>query len=115
MTQTLATNNQNDIYLGSNGNLVMLRDLAAIEAACATAAKAQLGEEVLSVNAGIPNFQTIWVGSPNYAIFESYLRKTLENVGGVIGVQSLTLSILGDVLKYTATIQTAFGKAVING
>lgn len=115
MTTTLGTNANNDIYLGPDGNLVVLTGLPAIIAACETAAKAQLGEMVLAINAGIPNFQTVWIGSPKLAIFENYLRRTLQAIEGVIEVKETTTSVVGDVLSYTATIETIFGQGQING
>lgn len=115
MTQTLGTDQSNDIYLGPTGNIVMLTGIQAVLAACATAAKAQLAEMVLATKQGIPNFQTIWVGVPNYAIWESFLRRTLLKVGGVTNVQSIKISRDADFMRYTATIKTAFGTGTING
>lgn len=115
MTQTFATNALNDIYIGADGNLAIAMGEQAVLQACATAAKAQLGEMVLAINNGIPNFQTVWVGAPNLAIFQSYLRRTLQNVEGVIEVTELTTSVDGGVLSYTATIRTIYGLAAING
>lgn len=115
MVQTFGTNSDNDIYLGVDGNLVVLDGLQAVLAACATASKSQLGEMVLAIKKGLPNFQTVWIGSPNYALYQSYLRNTLLAIDGVTDVKSITISIEGDVLKYTATIVTSFGIGVING
>lgn len=115
MTQTFGTNANNDLYIGGDGNLVVLSGLQAVLAACATASKAQLGEMVLSIDQGIPNFEAVWVGSPNYALFASYLRATLLGVEGVTDVQSLTLNASKGVLKYTATIVTEYGTEAING
>lgn len=115
MTLMLGTNANNDIYLGADGNIVVLSGLQAVLGACATASKAQLGEMVLARNSGIPNFQAIWVGVPNYAIWEQYLRTTLLGVPGVVQVSSLTISKNGDVMNYTATIETEFGTGNING
>lgn len=115
MTKTLGTNDDNDLYLGPDGNLVMLSGLPAVLAACATASKAQLGEMVLAQNAGIPNFQTIWVGAPNYAIWERYLRTALESVRSVREVKEITFTTDQGVLSYRATISTEFGEAQLNG
>lgn len=115
MVQTLGTDANNDLYLGPTGNLVMLSGIEAVAAACATATKAQLGEMVLATNAGIPNFQAIWVGVPNYALWKQYLIDTLKNVEGVVQVSSLTMASSGGVLSYTATIQTIYGETQLNG
>lgn len=115
MTKTLVTDTNNDLYRGADGNLVVADSLQAVLAACATASKAQLGEMILATGQGIPNFQTIWVGSPNYALFQSYLRNTLLGVDGVLEVKSITMTASNNVLNYTATIETKYGTAVLNG
>lgn len=116
MTSTFGTTSEtNDIYLGPDGNLVVLVGLPAIIAACETATKAQLGEMILSINAGIPNFQTVWIGVPKLATYEAYLRRTLEGVEGVTRVAQLTLSHAADVLSYVAEIETPFGSGIVNG
>jgi hypothetical protein len=115
MVATFGTNDNNDIYLGITGNLVVLKDLPAIEGACETASKAQLGEMVLAVKQGIPNFQTVWVGTPNFPLFQSYLRNALLGVAGVQNIKSIELSTVQNTLKYTAKIETQFGIGVLNG
>ncbi|OYW80363.1 MAG: hypothetical protein B7Z19_03115 [Polynucleobacter sp. 32-46-5] len=115
MTQTFATNANNDIYIGGDGNLAIASGIQGVLQACATASKAQLGEMVLAVKSGIPNFQTVWVGAPNYAVFTAYLRNTLLAVDGVTDVQSLTLNAVNGVLKYTAVIVTKYGTAATSG
>ena len=115
MTKTLGLNSNNDIYLGADGNIVMLSGIEAVAGACATISRSQLGEMVLTKTQGIPNFSTIWSGVPNTSIWQSYLRKSLQNVSGVQEVVNIGLSIESGVLSYTATIRTQFGTTQING
>ena len=121
MTTTLGTTaDTNDLYLDQAGNLALLTGQAAVEAACATAAKAQLGEMCLQTQAGIPNFETVFVGVPNLPIFRSYLRKTLLGVDGVNDVTALTVNVVQvlnettglneSVLTYEATIESIYGE-----
>jgi hypothetical protein len=115
MVQTFATNSSgNDLYIGLDGNLAVLSGLAAVEAACATASKAQLGEMVLAMKSGIPNFQTVWVGVPNIRLWESYLRATLQNVEGVNQVTSITAKAQSGSLSYDATISTPYGPGEVS-
>lgn len=114
MTTTFGTDSNNDLYLGDDGNLVVLTGLAAIIAACETASKAQLGEMVLATALGIPNFQTIWVGTPNISLWENSLRATLEAVPGVLQVSNLTVRVQDNILSYVATISTEFGEGQLN-
>ena len=115
MTQTIATNSLNDIYIGSDGNLTFASGQTAVEQACATASKLQLEEAVFQTNLGIPNFQVVWTGVPNIPIFEAYLRQTLLNVEGVYAVTSLTSKGLNGVLSYVAEIESVYGTLYLNG
>ncbi len=115
MTQTLGLNSVNDIYLGADGNLVMLSGVEAIAGACETVSKAQLGEMVLATTQGLPNFQAVWIGVPNLRLWQSYLLSALQNVSGVLAVTNLSLQQVDGILSYEATIKTPFGITQING
>lgn len=114
MVQTFGTNANNDIYLGADGNLVVLTGVDAIAAACVTACLAQLGECVLQTGIGLPNFGSVWVGVPDYAIWQSYLQNTLLSVEGVTQVQSISLKAINNVLNFTAEISTIYGPTTIS-
>ena len=115
MTQTFTTDSRNDLTIGTDGNLSISTGLDGVLQACATAAKAQLGEMVLALNRGVPNFQTVWSSRRNVAQFESFLRATLESVSGVQKIDELSVIAEGNVLKYGAVIVTDFGAGAING
>ena len=115
MVKTLGTNSNHDIYIQPNGNLAFLSGQEAVEGACATASKLQLGEAVLQTTLGIPNFQAVWIGTPNIKVFESYLRNTLLSVEGVVSVVSLRAAYADNVLSYTAEIESQYGTLFLNG
>ena len=119
MTQTFGVNENNDLFIGSDGNLSIVSGQQAVLFACASAAKAQLGEMIYAVNQGIPNFQAVWVGTPNLQQFEAALRNTLLNVSGVVQVDSITFTQTntskGNILGYTAVIVTEYGETILNG
>ena len=115
MTQTLAVNKNNDIFIGTDGNLAIAKGQQAMLFACASAAKSQLNEMVLAFDQGVANFQTIWKNSANVAQFELSLRTAIENVDGVDGISDLTISVGNNTLSYVATIQTIYGEGTING
>ena len=114
MTQTFGTDSNNDLYIAENGNLAVLSGLPAVVGACQTASKAQLGEMVLANQLGIPNFQAVWVGAPNYGVFQAYLQRTLLSIPGVTEVKSLELRTQNNVLNYTAEIVSEFGTSEIS-
>ncbi|MHC5543544.1 hypothetical protein ACYOEI_35420 [Singulisphaera rosea] len=115
MVKTLGTNANHDLDLGPDGNIAMLSGIRAVAAACVTACLTQLGECVLETGVGLPNFQTIWVGTPDYAIWESYLQNTLLDVQGVTSVKSITLSATDNALTFVAEINTIYGSTIVNG
>lgn len=116
MVQTLYTDPvNNDLVINSSGSLTMLSGLPAIVAACETATQTQLGECVLETGVGLPNFTTIWVGTPDYALWQSYLQSTLLAVPGVTQVQSISLKAVNNKLSYVAEINTVYGPQTITG
>ena len=115
MTQTLATNLDNDIYLDGAGNLAIALGLDAVLLLCAHAAKVVLGEAVLDTARGVAYKETVWIGIPEYAQFRASLRAALQDVQDVINVQSLTIGTRGDLLSYDATVKTAYGVGAISG
>lgn len=115
MVQTLQLNANNDLQLDASGNLVMLSGVDAVAAACNTAAQTQLGECVLATGQGLPNFQAIWIGVPDYAIWQTYLENTLLNVPGVASVASIKLTQNNGVLNYVAEINSIYGPVTISG
>lgn len=115
MTQTLQLNSNNDLQTNAANSLVMLTGINAVAAACNTAAQTQLAECVLQTGIGLPNFQALWVGVPDYAIWQSYLESTLLNVPGVATVQNIILTQNKGVLNYVAEINTIYGPTTIQG
>lgn len=117
MTQSFGINANNDIFIGSNGNLVVLQGESAVAAAAKNASRISLGEEVLSTISGLPFFQAIFVGVPNLQMFNNYLITALTQIEGVTQVKSLTTDIEKDsfgrsVLVYEAIIQTQYSQTV---
>lgn len=110
MIRTFGTNEQNDIYIGSDGNLAVLTGINAVAGACETATKAQLGEMIYATTQGMPALQVILgVGVPNYPIYETALRNTILGVQDVSGIEGIQLQPTGNELDYTVTINTIYG------
>lgn len=111
MTQTFTTNADQDIFINSEGLLSISTGLQAVLEACETASYALLGEMIFSSGQGLPYFQTVWVGSPNYAVFRAALIATLLGVDGVLDVPNLSLQVQSGTLTYRAIIKTKYGQA----
>lgn len=115
MTQTFATDANNDLFLDKNGNIAIYTQLDAVLQCCEHAVQTLLGEMVLATDQGIPYMQTVFVGVPNLQIFESALREAILDVPDVTTITSLIISQEADVLQYTAVIQTIYGTGPATG
>lgn len=117
MVQTLQTSAapSNDLVLNSSGSLTMLSGVEAVAQAATNACLTQLGECILQTGLGLPNFGLIWVGVPDYSIWQTYLQQTLLDVNGVTKVDSINLTANNKILTYNAQIQTIYGATTITG
>jgi len=116
MTKTFAVDKNNDLYLDTIGNIAIVTDIEAVLQNCMHVVRTVLGEIVLQVDQGIPDFETIWAGVPNYSQYEASVRRALLNVDGVIEVISFTMYTDDkNGFYYTAVIRTEFGNGTING
>ena len=113
--QCFAVNSNNDIYLGTDGNLAIVFDMQGTLQACEHALKTVLGEMIFATNQGLPNFQLIWVGVPNLQQYEAAVRATILAVDGVVEVVSFLADLSDNTLTYTITIRTIYGVGVVNG
>src|SRR5579872_2417176 len=110
MTQMIATNDQNDLYLDQSGNIAIVFGIDAVQQACENAVKAILNEMIYASDSGVPYFETVWrlAGDANLAQYEAVLRETILSVSGVNGIQSMNISISNNHLSYSATINTIY-------
>lgn len=115
MTFTLATDENNDLFVGQDAALATRSGLLAVLQTCEHAAKTQLAEMIYAVEDGIPNFTIAWNGAPNLAQYEAYMRRALLAVVDVLEISEFVIVAAGDVLSYRATIQTTYGVGVLNG
>lgn len=114
--KTFATNQNNDLYLDASGNLVIIEGLEALMQTINERVTTMLGELVLQTDRGMPNFDTIWNGSPNIPQYNSVLQNAILSVDGVTDVVSITNIFRDNILYYRAVIQTIYGTgALING
>lgn len=114
MTQTLASDANNDIYLDRAGRLRMVSGAEAVAANCRSAVQAQRGEMMYAADKGMPTFATAWNGYRPMQ-FEAAARSIILAVPEVLAVESFTIQRTGEILGYTAVIRTTYGEAVVNG
>lgn len=106
---TLSKDSKNDLYLNKDGNISLSEDLQACIEACENAVSTMLNEQIYQTTQGVPNFQLIWNGVPNFQQAEIAIRNTLESVENVIEVVSFDYVANGNTFSYNAIIKTNFG------
>lgn len=114
MTRMLAVDERNDLYIANDGRLAVNRNLLAVMQAAQHAAQAQLGEMVLAVDEGVPNFQTVWRDAANVAQFEAYVRRAILAVEGVTEVREFGVVVRDNRVIYSATIVSIYGSGVLS-
>lgn len=104
---TLGVDANRDIYLGADGNLVVLTGLPALIQDCESAMRTRLSECVLQPKRGLPMFEDIWINR-NYIQYEAAARKALLAIPNVIKITSFTYQQSGENFYYVAVIKTAY-------
>lgn len=113
--RTFETGVNNDLVIGVDGNVSIVSELAAVAECCEGVMQARLNEMVFQFDEGLPFEQAIWVGAPNLQQFEAVSRARLSAVLNVTQINEFSARMDGDTLRYTAEIQTTFGRTSING
>ena len=109
MSLTFKTDSNNDLTLGSDGNLSMISGLGAVIQQCEEVMETLLGELIYDKTKGIDYDNTVFSGSPGLVKFERQARAQLSSVDTIQNVTEFTLEIVGDTLRYTAIIDSTLG------
>lgn len=114
-SKTFSVDSNNDLYLTPLGNLAIAVDIESVKENCAHIMQTLLGECVLDLQYGLPNFQTIWRSGALLPQYNAAAINSLRKVDGVSGVVAFDSAIIDGSLNYQATIKTIYGEASING
>lgn len=112
---TLAVDLNNDLVIGSDGLLSFARDVEAVSQNSVHYGKTLRNEMLHEYDLGIPFFMAAFGASVTLQQYEALTKQRLLQTPGVTGIQAFDVVQEGDVLKYTATIETIYGLSVING
>lgn len=112
MAFTFALDENGDTYLDKTGDIAVLTGINAVSQNCVTAMRAQRGEMQYAMDAGMPMAATAFDKFNPFA-FESFARDVLLAVDGVDSVTDFNVSVNGNTLSYSATIQTIYGQTTI--
>lgn len=112
--RTFLTDGNNDFVIGDNGNLSIIQDIEAVSQESRHFAATLRGEMIHSMINGIAYFRDVFNQTPNLAQVEASLRRRILSIGDVREITFLRASIVGETLKYEATIKTVYGEVSIN-
>ena len=112
--QTIAINENNDIYVDSAGNLAIKTGISAMGDIFVNKSQT-VQNELLYSDKGIDFFNTIF-SSPAYPdLFQNQLTNQLEDTEATIRVNSFEATTQNNVFSYTAKIETEYGELYLNG
>jgi hypothetical protein len=112
-TQTLACNENNDLYLPDGRNLVMLSGSDACAQNLLQRSQERLAENQYNTTEGVDYFGTIFTPQPDYDAARQSLSSNLLACPDVIQINSLTISINGDEFDYEADVHTIYGPLTV--
>ena len=106
-----------DIYLDDKNNLAIKTGEEALLDVLNNVIRTRKYELQYDMNKGVPYFETIFSDSGLLGLWRSYLIQTIENVNGVISVESITYSLDegSKKISYTCKIRTIYGETSLNG
>ncbi len=112
---TISSDIDNDLMIGSDGNLMMVSSLEAVSQTAAHYAQTLLNEMIQDYDRGVPFFIVAFGPSVSIPQFEAAMKARILQTPNVTGIKSFETTQDGDVLRYTASIETTYGSANING
>lgn len=106
-----------DIYLDINNNLAIKSGEDALLDIITNVVRTRKYEIQYDMNKGIPYFGTIFSDTGLLGLWRSYVIQEIENVDGVISIESLIYSLdeSNKKLSYTCQIRTIYGESTLNG
>ncbi|MDE1480451.1 hypothetical protein [Xenorhabdus bovienii] len=112
---TFAVDENNDLMLGDDGNLSLVREAGAVRNLCTHYARALRGEMLHKVDKGIPYWKTTFGRDADIPMFEAAFRERMREVDGVEEVVSFQAAIDNNELHYIAVIRSTYGSFTLNG
>jgi hypothetical protein len=108
-TQTIACNENNDMYLVDGRNLSIISGAPACAQNLTQKGLMILGENQFNINDGVDYFGTVFTPQPNYDAARQSISKNILECPDTLSVSSLTITTEGDEFEYTAQVSTIYG------
>lgn len=111
---TLATNDNNSIYVDKNGNIATLSGAEALAQTLGQISKTRRNEMLYAKNRGIPYWDTVFQ-TQDFQLFEAAMRSEFMRHPEVTGILSFVVEQEGDDLVYEAQVTSIYGTVKVNG
>lgn len=112
---TISTNENNDIFLDSSGNIATSTDINALANVSKNKVLTTLGEPEYNQLDGIPYFETIFTDTPKIDLFQATVIDTLESLDEVQRVTNFDYEQNNGVFSYSLIEKTTYGDIQLNG
>lgn len=112
---TISTNENNDIYIDTSGDIATSEDISALANVSKNRALTTLGEPEYNQLSGIPYFETIFTDTPKIDLFQAAMIDSIEALDEVNRVSNFEYEQNNGVFSYTLTENTIYGDIQING
>lgn len=112
---TISTNENNDIFLDSSGNIATSTDINALANISKNKVLTTLGEPEYNQLEGIPYFETIFTDIPKIDLFQAAVIDTLESLDEVQRVTNFDYEQNNGVFSYSLIGKTIYGDIELQG
>lgn len=112
---TISTNENNDIFLDSSGNIAMSTDINALANVSKNKVLTTLGEPEYNQLDGIPYFETIFTDTPKIDLFQAAVIDTLESLDAVQRVTNFDYEQNNGVFSHSLIEKTTYGDIELQG
>lgn len=112
-TATLQTDDNNDLFLDSLGNLVVITGIAAVLQDARAETLLRLGEDVYDVRKGVDYFGSIFSPQPNFDDARQSIINAIESSPDVVRVDEIQISVSGDSFEYAAKAMSTYGPLTV--
>ena len=107
----LGENENGDIFI-ENGKLKIFENIEALAQVAMNVVYTLKGEVILNQNRGIPYFEVLFNNKPNAALLKYYITQLVSRIDGVKNITEITATMDKNLLKYSLTLDTIYGKVV---
>lgn len=112
-TSTIKTDENNDFFIDSQGNFVILDGIDAVLQDVRAETLLRTGEDIYNTNKGVDYLGSIFAPQANYDDARKSLVTAIESSPDVVRVDSLTITIEGEVFEYLAEITSIYGPLTV--